>query len=59
MPSIEVPLDVEQEKLLKEMIPYYGKDQSEVLKNIFMMFIHDNSNKITEVLFMHQDLLGE
>lgn len=47
---IEVQLNEAQENIIKEMVPMYGENESEVIKTIIVMFLHENMQKIIDVL---------
>ncbi len=37
-----IRLDVTQIKIIKRLIPFYGSNEGEVLRNIVLLWLHDN-----------------
>jgi hypothetical protein len=52
-------LPEQTEKLIQEMIPFYGEDKQEVIRTIITIFLHDNISKIDENLFCAANKLPE
>jgi hypothetical protein len=47
---IEVRLNDAQMNIIKEMMPMYGETESEVIKTIIVMFLHEHINKVYDLL---------
>lgn len=47
---IEIHLNESQENIIKEMVPMYGENESEVIKTIIVMFLHEHINKVYDLL---------
>jgi hypothetical protein len=48
---VEVNLNEVQENIIKEMIPLYGENESEVIKTIIILFLHRNIDKVEDLLY--------
>ena len=48
---VEVNLNETQASIIKEMVPMYGENESEVIKTIVVMFLHGNIEKVENLLY--------
>jgi Arc/MetJ-type ribon-helix-helix transcriptional regulator len=47
---VVINLNEEQTNMINEMVPMYGENDSEVIKTIIVMFLHENMDKIDILL---------
>jgi len=48
--TIKVKLNETHTSFIREMVPLYGDNESEVIKTIIIMFLHENSEKVDTAL---------